>query len=234
MHPLGYFTPIILLAVAASLDNCAVGIAYGSRRIRVPATSNLLMAFLSALATWLTVALGGYLGTIIPLKLARFLGALLMVGIGLWVIVEWPREAAQNAISNEMLQNNRIQPGQSPDPSSNNHLILNLRLKPLGIIIQILREPSTADLDLSGTISFSEAFLLGAALALNALAGGLGAGLAGFPSLFTASVVGALSYLLLWFGVHLGRHFGARWLGEKAPLFTGLMLILLGLTSFRG
>ncbi|MCL4515406.1 MAG: sporulation membrane protein YtaF [Firmicutes bacterium] len=230
MHSIGFWAPVILLAVAASLDNCAAGIAYGIRRIRVPATSNLLMAFLSALATWLTVAAGGYLGTAISLQLARLLGALLMIGIGLWVIFEWPGEAARQEPPLEKAQ---TKPGRSPDFSGYNYLIMSWRLKPLGIIIQILREPSKADLDLSGTISLPEAFLLGTALALNALAGGLGAGLAGFPPLFTAVMVGALSYLLLWFGVYLGSRFGARWLGEKAPLFTGLALILLGITSFK-
>ncbi len=230
MPSIGFFAPVILLALAASLDNCAVGIAYGIRRIRVPATSNLLMAFLSALATWLTVALGGYMGTVIPFQPARFLGALLMIGIGIWVMLDWPGEAGRQEPPREK---DKTKPGERPDPSGYNYLIMNLRLKPLGIIIQILREPSKADLDLSGTISLPEAFLLGIALAINALAGGLGAGLAGFPPLFTAVMVGALSYLLLWFGVYLGGRYGARWLGEKAPLFTGLVLILLGITSFK-
>ena len=54
------------------------------------------------------------------------------------------------------------------------------RIRPLGLVVKILREPTVADTDTSGMIDIKEALLLGSALALDALGAGLGAAATGY------------------------------------------------------
>ena len=60
-------------------------------------------------------------------------------------------------------------------------MVFTLELRKLGVVIQILRSPSKADMDNSGSISTQEAMWLGIALSLDAFGAGLGAALLGFP-----------------------------------------------------
>ncbi|MDI5788515.1 hypothetical protein PO124_09275 [Bacillus licheniformis] len=54
-------------------------------------------------------------------------------------------------------------------------------MKSLGIVIHILRKPTSADIDKSGIITGIEAFLLGFALSIDAFGAGIGAAALGFP-----------------------------------------------------
>ena len=109
-----------------------------------------------------------------------------------------------------------------------NNAIATLRIKPLGIIIQILREPSRADLDSSGVISLREAFLLGTALALDALGAGMGASLSGFDLAYTIPLVGCCKFLLISLGLKWGGALGKGMLRNGAGVFSGLILFVLG------
>lgn len=106
--------------------------------------------------------------------------------------------------------------------------IINLELKRLGIVIQILRTPQIADVDRSGTISSSEAVLLGFALSLDSFGAGLGAAMVGFNPLLTAVVIASVSGLFLLAGMRLGFRFAA-WEGMKAmSVLPGILLIVMG------
>lgn len=95
------------------------------------------------------------------------------------------------------------------------------------VVIEILREPSLADRDRSGSISLTEAGLLGLALALDSVAAGLGAGMAGVG--FALPLVATLASLLFlevgsWAGKHLPVRLEGRW-----GAVHGLVLFTLGL-----
>ncbi|HET7616735.1 MAG TPA: sporulation membrane protein YtaF, partial [Bacillales bacterium] len=118
---------------------------------------------------------------------------------------------------------------QEKEPVASTREVFNVRLKKFGILIKILREPTEADIDRSGTISATEAFLLGCALSFDAFGAGIGAAFVGYPPLFTALLVAFMSGLFLWSGKSFGFHFSdAKWL-RKASFLPGLLLILVGL-----
>lgn len=107
--------------------------------------------------------------------------------------------------------------------------VLTLEIKQWGIIIQILRTPSAADVDRSGTIQTSEAFLLGTALSLDAFGAGIGAALIGFPPLVTSVTIAASCGLFLWLGTRAGFRV-ARWRwGRPLTALPGIILISMGL-----
>jgi len=98
----------------------------------------------------------------------------------------------------------------------------------LMMIPKFLAEPATADLDSSGTLTLDEGFLLGLALAIDALSVGFGAGMSGMSSALTPVVAGVTQGIFVSFGLVLGSRMRKTvpiHILEKAP---GGILILLG------
>lgn len=207
-----------LLAAALSLDSLSVGLLYGARRIRLPATATLIVAGASGLLLTLSMLGGSLVANLLPPHLAGEVGGLLLVGVGLWIA--WgalhPKEPveASEAVLEPIVR------------------VWRLRLGSAQIVIEILREPGRADLDRSGTISLWEAGLLGIALALDSVAAGLGAGLAG-----ANWALPLLAFALSWLFLTAGG-----WVGERVPIkldgpwgaLHGLVLMLLGLLRLLG
>jgi putative sporulation protein YtaF len=96
-------------------------------------------------------------------------------------------------------------------------------------VSDVLRDPTLADRDRSGDLSWPEAAVLAVALSINAWAGGIGAGLVGVDIPLVAGLTGVMSYLMLWGGAVVGRRALAGTLGEKASVAAGILLILVGL-----
>ncbi len=200
--------PAIVFALAISIDGFAVGLAYGVGRMIIPWYSLAVVCFTSALAILLSMSVGRLVGGFLSPEMGDRVGALIMVGVGCWLLLEAVvRKASKEA----------------------GVPLLCLHIRPLGIVIQILREPSTADRDGSGTISLSEAFALGAALAMDALGAGFGAAIAGFTLWHIPLFVGLFKLVLVSLGLRFGNHWGNNWLGERGALVPGLLLMALGL-----
>ncbi|MFP4974378.1 manganese efflux pump [Paenibacillus sp. CN-4] len=107
--------------------------------------------------------------------------------------------------------------------------VYSLELRRIGVVIQILRTPSSADLDASGSISPLEAVVLGAALSLDAFGAGLGAALLGFHPGATSLLIALFSGSFLVLGMKTGFRFaGSVWMKNAAAL-PALLLIIMGI-----
>lgn len=95
--------------------------------------------------------------------------------------------------------------------------------------IGLIHHPEHADTDRSGDISLRESLALAIGLGINAWAGGFGGGLVGIPPWALAVSTGAFSYLTLWFGDYLGKRTLGNWLGARASIVAGVLLILIGI-----
>ncbi|MGI6549523.1 MAG: sporulation membrane protein YtaF [Syntrophomonadales bacterium] len=199
-----------LLALAVSSDGFAAGMAYGARKIRIPLGPLLLICVASMLAVSVSMLAGKALALYFEPQMAQRIGAMALMAVGLWFFSESMRN------------------WQGRNESGENNAIATLRIKPLGIIIQILREPSRADLDSSGVISFREAFLLGTALALDALGAGMGASLSGYDLTLTIPLVGCCKFLLISLGLRWGVAIKNGLLRNVSGMFSGLILFILG------
>lgn len=190
---------LILLSVAVSLDGFGAGVTYGIRKIRIPLLSVGIISVCSGTVMFLAMMAGTLFARFIPPKAASAAGALLLVAVGCWALFQLFRS------------------GEREDRGGEN------------LVIRILKTPSAADLDRSGTISGGEAVFLGAALSLDAFGAGVGAAMAGFPPFATALCIASGSGLFL----HLGTRFGFRvagwsWVRQLAVL-PGILLILMGI-----
>jgi len=205
---------ILLFALAVSGDGFMVGIAYGIKKIRIPILSLLVIAMASTLAVTASMILGKGISCFITPQWTSSIGAGIIILIGLYFLLQ----AARHKIFS--LEHDVEDP------------LLSLNINSLGIIIQILKKPSTADFDSSGEISVKEAFFLGLALAMDALGAGVGLAMTGMNILLTAISVGMLKFTLVSCGLTVGSKFqNERWQGVNA-LLTGLILLAIGIIEY--
>ncbi|NOJ73694.1 MntP/YtaF family protein [Paenibacillus alvei] len=230
---------LLILAFALSLDSFGVGMTYGLRRLRIPWTSIVVISCCSGLVILLSMQVGNVLIQYVSPAVAQWIGSLILVAIGCWAILQLLRSSHEEG---EQLE--RFEQGD-PNAAKDFHLVepllhtteleaeprqvVRIQLKSLGVVIQILKTPSAADMDRSGTISAVEAAWLGVALSLDAFGAGIGVALLGYPSFMTAFTIALFSGIFLRFGIHVGISFaGARWIG-KLSFVPGFMLIIMGI-----
>lgn len=224
---------MIAFAVALSFDGFAVGVSYGVRRISIPVLSLLVISLTSATAMGVSMLMGHLVSSLLSVELAEKVGAVILIGVGCWVLVQtWIQRKEKGEVTGE-----RVGPGETGEleaASPEEYPVLKIRIRTLGLVIQILKEPHKADWDRSGTISIQEAILLGIALAMDALGAGFGAAMAGFKPLMTPVVVGVVKFILVSSGEYLGRNYAAKWLNGRAALLPGGVLVVLGLIQIVG
>lgn len=204
---------LFLFALALSLDGFGVGLAYGFKKISVPPKSLAVICLTSATAISLSMGFGWALGSLFEPAFARQLGSVLMAGVGVWLLLQGLVEIRGSNLPQE------------------NITLVHFKVKPLGIAVEILKEPSQADFDRSGEIGLTEALVLGFALALDALGAGFGLAVSWGFSWLAPLMVGALKYILVSAGLTLGRRLNCRKPGIVSALLPGVILITLGLVS---
>lgn len=204
------YLTILLFALAVSADGFAAGMAYGIGKIRIPFFSLLVISLASALAVSVSMLCGAGLSELLPSQLSSSLGAIIILGIGIWFLLNACRDKIDS-----------LENGEEP--------LLAFTVKPLGIIVQILKQPSRADFDCSGEISTSEAFFLGLALAIDALGAGIGIAMTGSNILYTAISVGVLKFILVNSGIFLGRKINITGIRAATSLVPGLVFMTIGI-----
>ena len=81
-----HWVTIIIVGIAANLDNLGIGLAYGVKETRIPILSNIIIAFISMTFTYFAVIAGGTLSEYISPNLANYVGSSLLCVIGLWTL----------------------------------------------------------------------------------------------------------------------------------------------------
>ncbi len=206
---------IFLLAISCNLDNVGVGIAYGARGIGIPLASNVLIAVITAAGTGVCIVFGQQIFQVLPGEVGVILGAVLLIGMGVWII--------RQEIGERGHADQEVQPAVPCAELAQQSWLRRL--------ILVLQHPVLADRDASGHIDLKESLLLSLALMLNNIPNGVGAGLLGLSTLLTTVMVGVLSVLTFWVGIGLGRSAGIRWLGRHAGTLAGGLLIVIGLAE---
>jgi len=202
-------TAMVVFALAVSADGFGVGVAYGVRNIKIPFLSLAVICLASMLVVSVSMGLGRGIAFYLTPRAASLVGAIILTTMGLWLV-------------GQALQGN-------PQEDEADTTIFSLRIRPLGIMIQILREPARADFDASGEISTREAFFLGLALAMDAMAAGMGIAMAGYNILATALLVGTAKFFLVNAGLKLGKFAANGFLKKVSGVISGIILLSLGI-----
>jgi putative sporulation protein YtaF len=204
---------ILLMAISSNLDNVGVGIAYGARRISIPFASNLLIAAITTIGTFLSVAFGKSMCVFFKPESANLLGSAILICAGVWVVFYDSLAAAPRAKPEEEKTAAAIAAPRSFWKR----------------VLTVLDNPCSADYDLSSHIDLKEGAVLGLALTLNNLANGIGAGMVGLNTLWLCVFVFFLSIATILAGIMTGARYGFRVFGRFSGIAAGMILILIGL-----
>lgn len=202
---MGLILSALLFSLSSNLDNIVIGIAYGIKKIRIGIIANLTIAVITSSGTFLSMAVGEYISKFLSHSIANGLGAIVIIILGIYFVTQ-----------------SLIKLLNSTKPK-------DLALKNIDDMIEYAE---TSDLDNSGDISIKEALLVALGLTFNNLGTGVAASITGISIQFTVMFTFILSVLSIIFGETLGNHIMGKVLGKYAPLFSGMMLILLGIIEF--
>lgn len=206
---------VFLLAMALSIDSLTVGLTYGLRKVKIPFLSLLILFFCAFCVLYTSIFLGQGLTHVLSEQIASFIGGLLLVLLGAWMLFQKGKEISQGKDEVKRIRNK-----STP--------VLQIEIRSLGLMIQILKTPTLADFDGSGRITGLEAFMLGLALSIDSFGAGIGMGVLGFNPVMLSALVAFMSVAFLYVGVDVGRRFSkVNWLTHISA-FSGLILIIMG------
>lgn len=225
---LSHVFSLLLLAFALSLDSFGVGITYGLRQMKISPLSVVIISLCSGVIIYISMQVGVLLAKVVSPDAASIVGAVILIIMGSWSLIQL---LIQKEKSREDKEAVTIKAAQIPAAlvKETEQTVFSLEIRKLGLVIRILRTPSSADIDKSGSISGFEAMWLGIALSLDAFGAGLGAALLGFSPIWTALVIALFSGTFLVIGMKTGFRFASRsWMRHFTAL-PALLLIAMGI-----
>lgn len=87
---------ILGLAVSSSIDNLGVGMSYGIRKIKISHASNMMIAFICFVFSYIGIYFGKWISAVLPGFLPVLLGAFILSVIGIRIILlAVPRKTAR-------------------------------------------------------------------------------------------------------------------------------------------
>jgi len=197
-----FISKLLAIAFAVSLDGFTVGMTYGLRKISITIKTLLVIISCSGIVVFTAMTAGHFIDQFLPPLYATYLGGLILFGLGLFLL------------SSIIWSKIKFKKRNSRSYAS------------------FIENPTIVDADNSGTLSLSEAFILGIALALDALAAGFAAAILGFPILATTILIALSSGLFVFSGFTLGHLLAhISWI-NRLILLPPLLLMLIGLLSF--
>ena len=204
MHNLFY---TFFIALSNNFDNIGVRIAYSIRGIKISTLINIWISvitfFISYFAAFSGTMITGFFGK----QLSSIIAMLLLAAIGSYMILE------------QYIRRVKKDPDEEADREN------------ASSILQVLVKPENADMDRSKHIDFKEATILGIALSINNVGGGLSAGMMGLSSLLVGLLSAVISFMALWSGNYIAEFF-IKWnISNKATVVAGLVLIAIGINQ---
>jgi putative sporulation protein YtaF len=201
---------LLLLAFALSLDSFSVGFTYGLRKMVMPFKSVLIIACCTAVSLLIAVTIGHWLSRLLSPHITSALGGGILMGLGAGVLYQF------------------FKPEKEKTLEKGEKTIVKIEIRSLGLVINILKKPMTADFDQSGTITGIEALMLGFALSLDSFGAGIGAAMLGYSPIYLALAVSVMSPLFVLLGIKSGSLLHRFDWVQKLTFLPGILLILIG------
>lgn len=196
----------LLFAISANIDNFSVSIAYGIKEIKIGKWSNILIAVISGIGTFLSMSIGLFITKLVSARIANILGCTILITLGVWFIINYFISTNKKKV----IKLNEIK---------NNPMIYK----------EILDNPEKADKDNSGSIDTKESVTLAFALTINNFGLGIGASITGLNVLLTTCCTIFFSIIAILLGYLIGNSCLSKLLGKYAPLVSGIIIVSLGI-----
>ena len=210
----------LFLAISSNIDSIGIGITYGIKNTKITIGAKSILFFISFIISIISIYFGNLLKFIFPDFLIHYLGAFLLILMGLFMCFQSLKKSKRD----DIVKNNKNL------EMSDTEKIYSFFIKCLGITIKIIKNPSSSDLDKSNVIDSKEALFLGLALSLDSLCIGIG-----FSMLNTFSMIfPVLTSCFQLFFLSLGNYCGKKLYSfSKLPdniwsTISGILLIMIG------
>lgn len=195
----------LLFSLSFNLDNIVIGAAYGIKKIKIGIWANLIIAIVTTVGTYFSMSLGKYISNFLPSSSANTIGAAAVGLLGLYFIIQSVIKLTRNTKSKE------------------------LALKDVDDMMEYAED---SDLDRNGTINIKEALLVALGLMINNLGTGITASITKVSIPITTIATFFVSILTLLLGEAVGNHALGKLFGKYAPLFSGILLVILGIFEY--
>jgi putative sporulation protein YtaF len=192
----------ILIALTNNVDNLGARIAYSLQGTRVSVLVNLWISVITFVISLAAAASGAAAIGWLGTQAASVVAMVFLVAIGSWMIFQALKPASREE-----------KPARNGEAS----------------LWTVLLEPDRADVDRSRHIDFKEGSVLGIALSINNIGGGLSGGIMGVNPVLVALLSALVSFVALWAGNYLAEYFVKRNITEKAAVVGGVLLIAIGI-----
>lgn len=204
----------LLLAIPVSLDCIGIGITYGIKNTYITNLAKCIIFAIFFVVTSIAITIGSLIVKIFSISFANILGVILLIFMGAWIIFQSFKP------KKEKKREENIKPK-----------IYNLIIKPLGLTIKIIKNPTNSDLDHSNHIDAKEALYLGFAISLDAFCAGVGCSAVGINSFFFPLFISIFHIVFLTLGSVIGMKLSSS---TKIPdniwsIVSGILLIAIGI-----
>lgn len=78
---------ILLIGIAANIDNLVISVSYGLKLNRIPLLYNFIISLTSIVFAFISITAGSYLSNYFSQSIANFTGGSLIIVLGIWFIV---------------------------------------------------------------------------------------------------------------------------------------------------
>lgn len=211
-----------ILAFSASIDSLGVGISYGIKKTKISYLAFFVLFIFSLAITSLSILAGHLITSFVSNDFVTILGALILFGIGIFIIYGATVRKENNMNSNINISQNKFKPKSKE---------YNFFIKCLGITINIIKDPVASDIDNSNKIDIKEAIFLGIAMSLDSISIGFGASIIGINQFIFPFLISSFQILFLNIGIFIGKHINniSRLPKNIWNIISGILLICIGL-----
>lgn len=232
MHLISAF----FMAFACNVDNLAVAIAFGLKRIKISLVSNLLIALVTGVSTYISLSVGQHIRNYLPSNVSNLIGSGMIVAIGIWMIwdtFEMDKIKHKKKLMLAAARQIEVTVGAGAVSTSSRHFHASSHhsLHDLDEVSyeSFLEQPEKVDKDRSGSIDAKESIALALGLSINNMGSGVGGGISGFHIATTTILSLLLSVIALTGGYILGKRFNAKISALQTGMISGFLIILLGI-----
>ncbi|WP_330082621.1 manganese efflux pump [Methylocystis iwaonis] len=191
----------VVIALANNVDNLGARLAYSVQGTKVSGAINAWISFITLFISAAAAYFGRSTIALVGDKVASIIAMAMLSALGLWMILHARLQSWHERIHEEKTATRHV---------------------------AILAKPHHADIDDSKHIDFLEGTVLGFALSINNIGGGLTAGVLGVDPLLVGVLSAAVSFSALFAGNYVADFFIQKRISDKAATIGGVALILIG------
>lgn len=202
------FIGLLLLSLSLSVDAFTIGASCAFGGIKTSWQARIMICLISVLIMGVSVVSGEWLARLINENVSKLIGCGMLSLFGIYIIFgSFGKTKKRREKKN-----------------------VTFVLKPLGITVNIIRNPTSCDIDQSNSIDMLEACYIGAALSIDSVGAGISMGISGVNALSAAGLSGLCQLIFLCAGLGLGgRLKNIRHIPQR--LFTAVSGVIVILVS---